>query len=448
MLDQSFTPENFRKIYDEENRKGVDLAKKYFPTLLPHTLGIRNKVAEIRTLRAAKAALKPEIFVTAEAKLKQELVALKDAKSAEVQKQMEAISALSLQTPFKITLTQHMGPKGKLVYRIGPAPEVFFVVKQLQRNVNRIYGVKPANRHDLVCQLRDTLRSRFPFEFVRTDIASFYESIDRKKLLEKLDRDQLLSSSSKKYVKQILVSYGLLSGSPLGIPRGVGISAYLAELYLRQVDRDIREVEGLVLYCRYVDDIVSVFARPPTGHPLGQYRDIVLQVLSKHGLSHNPKKTTEFSLAEDGKKKFEYLGYRFLLDNGACAISPSASKMRKFKLRIQSSFSAYEATESIDPRRAYRDLVSRVKFLTGNTRLANSKSGATTGVFYNNSIVTDLSSFKLLDKMLATKRDELLRPNLRKRLRAFKFVEGFTTRRYHKFTTRELGRIVEVWKHA
>jgi hypothetical protein len=30
MYDQSFSVENFRKIFDYENRKGINLAEKYF----------------------------------------------------------------------------------------------------------------------------------------------------------------------------------------------------------------------------------------------------------------------------------------------------------------------------------------------------------------------------------------------------------------------------------
>jgi hypothetical protein len=89
-------------------------------------------------------------------------------------------------------MSRKTGPKGKSVFCIDAEPETFFVSKQFQRNINRIYDVKQANRHDLVCQLRDVLRSSFPFGLVRTDISSFYESIDRKRLVGKLDHDQLL----------------------------------------------------------------------------------------------------------------------------------------------------------------------------------------------------------------------------------------------------------------
>lgn len=454
MLDQIFTAENFRRIYDAENRKGADLAARYFPTLEPFTIAVRNKVKDIRDLRKIEATLTTNDFEAKLLSLKSELVSLKSAKSSAIEVLMADISQKVIKPSFKIGLSKKTGPKGKPVFCIDAEPETFFVIKQLQRNIHRIYGVKQANRHDLVCQLRDMLGSEFPFELVRTDISSFYESIDRKRLVEKLDRDQLLSPASKKYIKQVLDSYGKISSATAGVPRGVGISAYLAELYLRPVDKAIRSIPGLVLYCRFVDDIVAVFARPPAGKNLGSFKEIIISIFADNDLTHNPLKTSEFKLIEINPKtntktyKFEYLGYRFLVSPGRVEISPSAGKLRKYRARINSSFSDYWREKSVNPKNSFRRLVGRVKFLTGNTRLSNSKSCAATGIYFNNSIATDLSSLELLDKQLKRRIKELKRTNLQKQLKKLKFTTGFEQRRYHNFSTRELQMIVRAWKHG
>lgn len=448
MFDQMFTTENFRRIYDAENRKGIDLANRYFPTLEPFTLAVRDKVQEIRDLRKVEATLKAEDFEAQLLALKTELVTLKVAKSSAIDALMDDVSQKVLKPSFKISLSQKTGPKGKPVFCIDAEPETFFVIKQLQANIHHIYGVKQANRHDLVCQLRDMLGSKFPFELVRTDISSFYESIDRKRLVEKLDRDQLLSPASKKYVKQVLDSYGLISGTPTGVPRGVGISAYLAELYLKPVDRAIRAIPGLVLYCRFVDDIVAVFARPPVGKDLGSFKELIIAIFGDNGLTHNAVKTSEFRLTDADPKKFEYLGYRFHLKSTRVEISPSAAKVAKYRARMNAAFVDYWRQKPVNPKGAFRNLVGRVKFLTGNTRLSNSKSCAVTGIYFNNSIVTDLSSFELLDRRLKTRIAELKRPSLQKQLKNLKFTTGFEQRRYHNFSTKELQLIVRAWKHG
>ncbi len=448
MLDQMFTAENFRSIYDAENRKGTDLAIRYFPTLEPFTKAVRDKVQDIRDLRKVQATLAPDDFETQMLGLKIELNSLKASKSSAVDDLMDGISQNVLRPGFKIELSRKIGPKGKPVFCIDAKPEVFFVIKQLQNNIHHIYSVKQANRHDLVCQLRDTLGSKFPFELVRTDVSSFYESIDRRRLVEKLDRDQLLSPASKKYIKQVLDSYGVISGTPTGIPRGVGISAYLAELYLRPMDKAIRAIPGLILYCRFVDDIVAVFARPPAGKNLGSFKDLIITILGDNGLTHNTTKTLEIRLADTNPKKFEYLGYRFYLKPGQLKISPSAAKVAKYRTRINLAFANYWREKPLRSKEAFRVLVGRIKFLTGNTRLLNSKSCAATGIYFNNSVATDLSSLELLDKRLKTRIAELKRTSLQKKLKKLKFTTGFQQRRYHSFSTRELQMIVKVWKHG
>ncbi|WP_313031238.1 antiviral reverse transcriptase Drt3a [Brucella sp.] len=448
MLDQMFTAENFRRIYDAENRKGLDIAKRYFPSLEPLTVAVRAKVQDIRDHRAAQATINAESFEAKLLVLKNELAKLKADKSAAVDKLMDEISQKVLKPTFKIELSKKDGPKGKSVFCIDAQPETFFVIKQLQRNISRIYKVKQANRHDLVCQVRDMMGSSFPFELVRTDISSFYESIDRKRLLEKLDGDQLLSPASKKYIKQVLASYGAKSGTAVGVPRGVGISAYLAEFYLRPIDNAIRAIPGLVLYCRFVDDIVAVFARPPAGNSLGSYKDRIIDIFGKNGLAHNAAKTNEFAFPKSNPQDFEYLGYKFSIDAGKCEISPSTTKVDKYRTRMNAAFEEYWLERSLRTRRAYRELIWRIKFLTGNTRLSNSKSRAVTGIYYNNSIITDMASFALLDQELKALIGTLHSSSLQKKLKKLKFTSGFEQRRYHNFSARELHVIVRAWKHA
>lgn len=448
MLDQMFTAENFRRIYDAENRKGFDLASRYFPSLEPLTVVVRDKVQGIRDHRAKQSTMAADVFETTLLGLKIELTAAKAEKSAAIDALMYEISQKVLNPTFKIELSKKDGPNGKPVFCIDAEPETFFVIKQLQRNINRIYGVKQANRHDLVCQVRDTLGSSFPLELVRTDISSFYESIDRKKLLEKLDKDQLLSPASKKYIKQVLVSYGKKSGTAVGVPRGVGISAYLAEFYLRPVDKEIRAIPGLVLYCRFVDDIVAVFARPPAGNSLGSYKDRIIDIIGQYGLAHNAAKTHELVFPDPNPLHFEYLGYKFTVTAGKCEVGPSTAKVAKYRARMNAAFDEYWLERSLRTRRAYRELIWRIKFLTGNTRLANSKSRAATGIYFNNSIATDLTSFGQLDKELRVLIATLHSGSLRKQLKKLKFTTGFEQRRYHHFSARELQTIVKAWKHA
>ncbi len=448
MLDQSFSAEAFRRIYDLENRRGLDVAGVYFPSLETETVAIHDKVNELRKLRVAKPSMTQSDFDAAYTLLRAELKALKHQKSVAIDVILETVSDKVLASNFKVGLTARPGPGGKTVYALDGSPGSFFVIKQLQRNVHKIYGVKQSNRTEILQRLRDTVASKFPFEVVRTDISSFYETIDAKKLMAQLDDDHLLSSVSKKFIAQILYAFHSATGTAVGVPRGVGISAYLAELYLRPVDRAIRAIPGLVLYGRYVDDIVAVFARPPVGKDLGSYSGLVTKALSDRGLTANPAKTKFVDLGQPGPHSLSYLGYDMIFEHGKCQISPSANKVVRYEKRMEAAFDEYDATVSIDPRRSYRQLVARVKFLCGNTRLSNSKSSATTGIYFNNFLANDISALAALDAKLKAHIRKIKRPNLRARLKPFSFVKGFTERRYHNMSARELAMIVKAWKHG
>ncbi len=444
-----FTADNFRRIFDMENRKGLDVAGRFFPHLTPKTKAIHGKVAEIRTWRKNKIAVSSTVFEAAESALLLELAELKAEKSHLVDLEMEKLSALVAVPSFKLVLTQKVGPKGKPVYCIDGSAETFFIIKQVQQNIHRIYKVKQASRHDLACRIRDTVGSGFPFELVRTDVSDFYESIDRKLLYSKLDEDQLLSSSSKRFIRQIFNSYEALSNSSKGIPRGVGISAYLAELVLRPVDHCIANIPGIVLYCRYVDDIVVIFARPPTGEELGSYKALLIEILNKQKLSHNVDKTIDFDLGDKGPpKEFDYLGYTFTATLTTLQIAPSEAKIEKLRLRLEATFEAYQHAAPIRSRKAFQEVVARVKFLTGSTRLVNNKSSAATGIYYNSPIVTDLHRYRVLDALLKKHIKAIRRPKLRTKLLKYGFEAGFTERRFHIFSSRDLQMIVKAWRHV
>lgn len=442
MLDQRFSAENFRRIYDLENRRGANLERQFFPSLGVHTDKIRALRDDLQALKAEGAEADPDRVI----ELREDLTQAKDLKEAEIDRLLDSLAADIRATAFRLDLKKASGPKGKDVFPVLSSPQAFFIMKQLQRNVHRLYKVKQSDRAAISAATKDALSSSFPLEIVRTDISTFYESIDRDRLLLKLDQDQLLSLSSKRFIRQLLDAYQRESGRALGIPRGVGVSAYLAELYIRPFDETVRGLRGLVAYHRYVDDIVAIFARPPSGYSL-DYTDQIRQAATERGLALNDAKTKAFS-ASSQKVRFEYIGYQYERSNGACIVKPSGSKIRKYRVRLQKSFQAYQKERPISERKAGRRLVARIMYLTGNTKLSNSKSHAVTGVYYNNSVANDIRTFQLLDLYLHRKLKAISSVHLRSRLMPFSFCRGFDQRQFHRFSTRKIAVIVGAWADA
>lgn len=432
-----------------ENRHGNDLATKFFPNLAVYTDAVRKKKIELREYRKAHGNPVGDTGGAANqvASLKLEIRKLKADKSAAINAELDSVAQKALLSSFKISLTAASGPGGKPVYKVDGNAETFFVVKQLQNNLRYLYKVKQSNRHDLVAQVRASIQNSFPLEMVRTDISSFYESIDRQKLLHDLEQDHLLSPASKKYIKQILDTYGVVSGGGTGIPRGVGISPYLSELYLRSLDRSIRSLPGVVLYCRYVDDVVVVFTKRILGSPVQPYEDAIQELIVKNGFTPNPAKTFSASIPATTPIEFEYLGYLFRCHDKV-SLAPSTKKIDKYRQRMKASFGCYQLQRVHDPRGAYRDLKARIRFLTGNTHLVNSKSGAAVGVYYSNPLADDVKSLEDLDKELKVELAALKSGSLRKALKQYSFSKGFVERHFRSFNTQELQRIVAAWKHG
>ena len=70
--------------------------------------------------------------------------------------------------------------------------------------------------------------------------------------------------------KQLLEKIFNKVQQPNGLPRGLNISATLAELYMKDFDHNIVTTDGVFYYSRFVDDII-IFS----------YKEITLDYLNK-----------------------------------------------------------------------------------------------------------------------------------------------------------------------
>ncbi|MFM4982075.1 RNA-directed DNA polymerase [Aeromonas caviae] len=101
-----------------------------------------------------------------------------------------------------------------------------------------------------------------PKIIIRTDISSFYESISHDLLKLTLERHGHLSLSTKRIINETLKFYTIETGSSRGLPRGIGISAYLSEVFMIDIDDEILKLPHIIYYKRYVDDIIAIFSPP------------------------------------------------------------------------------------------------------------------------------------------------------------------------------------------
>lgn len=178
------------------------------------------------------------------------------------------------------------------------------------------------------------LKNRPGCSITRIDIASFYDQIDRNKLLDLLRSllgtttfidliDRSISSPivPHSFRQKDLSKYSTISGVPQGLP----ISNFLAHTYLLELDRQMGEVDGA--YFRYVDDIILLSKEEFAG----ELNTIATEKLDQLGLKANQDKSHTFKFHQE----FEFLGYEI----ASGLVKPKKASLDKYLRSIAGLFS-------------------------------------------------------------------------------------------------------------
>ncbi len=353
-------------------------------------------------------------------------------------------------TAFRVTLAKLPTlVAGKTVYGISDKLEEILAVRHVQRILKETYQVKMPSRDILIGQIKALVFDGVPKFILKSDVESFYESVRHEQLLESIHRSSQLSIDVKRMITRLLKDYARVSGSDKGLPRGIGISAYLAEIYLLDVDKKIRENTDIFHYARYVDDIVLMYA-PSRPDKIPTYRQELELIMKEKGLTLNtlPHKTKELDVTTEQKGKFEYLGYEFDLASGGSGITLSSKKITKYKDRIKKAFSDYHKKKSFIPQKAAGELIERSLFLTGNMRLFSRKSNAFIGIYFSNKFLTNDKDLKGLDYYYQHHVNSITNLRLKKKLAKNSFQDGFHKKAFRTFDPKRLAEISNGWHHA
>ena len=409
MLDQSFSLENFNKIFEIENRKGNFETKYYSEKFHAFSNELKKQRKLIKTYKSKGDIAKDDEHLK---ELNEEKKKIEEKKKNELEITLQEYTETVNNKNFKFKFTKflHEG-SDKDVYPVKKDAPSFFAMKQLQYNIHRTFKVKQSNRYLISKQVQALIKDNFPKIVLRTDIQGFYESVPQERLLNMINDNQLLSPKSKTLIKSLFYSYNELTDQlklPVekrkGIPRGAGISAYLAELYMREVDNKIKRLSNVTYYGRYVDDIIILFT-PTWKMCLDDYKTKVKEITDKSDLLMNPSKTFSYDLEKDNSlMKIEFLGYVFSLENCEyIGTSISTNKKNRYLTRIEKTIDIYLEQKKFAPSDASKLLIHRFNYLTKNTRLHKPKKGLV-GIYYSNSLIEqNCDDLDYLDKELLIK---------------------------------------------
>lgn len=454
--DQTFSAENFRMIWDQEKRRGRLMAS-FVPELANHVAYIKELTKQHRALASMHQSGSNEHAQLRETQREERnsAVLAKDLVLA------AALESFSLQAATRIDARNYalslvkVGLRnGKQAYRVaGDSAADFFLVKQIERNLSNAFDITLSDRHLMVTQLKILLSDTSPKSLLKADLQGFFESVPHPDLLAQLDSNRSLSRTSFQFVSQLLADYCSLSGSDRGLPRGVGISSFLAEIYLQPIDRAIKRLPRVTYYARYVDDIIVLSSRKSHDSPTDAVRTELRGLLRARGLSLNASKTKNFSSSEMSRRHLRLLGYEFKLSLSRGEVDLDMSKQRfdRYVHRLDAVFHRYETMQQAGQSAgAASALVARLELLTGNHRVPQRSGNKLVGISFSNRALDQVSPrLARLDTILRDKlKSTELSPDLRTRLSSVSFSEGFSTTRFQSFSQRRLKHMGMIWKYA
>ena len=445
--DQSLSIKNFQRILEDDSRAKGMLEITYFPDAFAITKKIKLLKRSFRRLKRWLRINKIDaVYLDKRKQLINKVIELrKNERNNIIESVLSEVIKNVNKKGYSLTLLKSAQKiAGKDVYSVGNEIETVFVSKHLQNILLNIYDVRISNRDLILSQLTTLLNDSSPKYVIRADVENFYESISHERLLKILHSSALLSVAPRRLITQLLKSFESLVGIGRGVPRGVGISAYLSEIYMTELESELRSIKDLSYYGRYVDDIVMLFS-PCTSSNLASFLKELTAAADRIRLKLN-NKTKEFNLLESASANFEYLGCKFQIQPNNLKVTMSQKKFERYKGRIDSAVSDYSNKMLKMPKKASKLLLTRIAFLTSNTRLHNSKSKAFIGVYFGNKHITDTSQLLALDSYLTYKVSGESFQKLRKRILKYSFKNGYENRIFRSFSTGELKAISKAWK--
>jgi hypothetical protein len=478
MLNQSFTTDNFNNIYDIANRKNsiVEYLGEEYKEILAQIKSLQNDISQIKRKKFTDRT-DDENQTLVENKQKIDLLI---ANKKEIQlKELDKISKKINNKNFKFDLQA----KDNDIFVIQDTSEAFFAIKQLQYNVRKTFKVKQSSRHLILSQIKLLLNDSSPKYVIRTDITKFFESVPQDKLLNKINENTLLSAQSKRFIEQILEDYNNKKDKTRidpkrGIPRGVGVSSYLSELYMKDIDNQIKNMEDVVYYARYVDDIFIIISPNLPKKNIDSYylkiKEIVGReclILHEDGDKHNLIDLSS-KVYRSTHYNFTYLGYKihteqYLNEYNITILKTSfglsEDKKHKIERRVLKSIDYFNNKSKYDLKLARKNLLLCLHFLTTNTKLNGAKNKIKTGIYYSNDLLD--SCFKkdinTLDNKLKGNWLSKIQPftglfanSVKKReytdcckkniIARCSFSKGFNEKTYHTFSNDELRTIKSI----
>lgn len=247
---------------------------------------------------------------------------------------LNKIAEEGLSTPCKKQIQKIDSTKKRIVYTF--PKEENYILKLLTYLLIRVYdgafspnlysfranySIKQAFQHILSTSNIDQ------YYTYKVDISDYFNSIDLDILLPSLHKVLSNDLALYEFIEAILknpfvVENGEIKQEKKGVMAGCPIAAFLANVYLSDLDKMFAEEE--IIYCRYSDDII-IFTKNKEAQE--RIKQKLLTTLENYHLTVNTAK----EVATISNESWTFLGLKY--DNGEIDISDIALKKIKAKMR-------------------------------------------------------------------------------------------------------------------
>jgi RNA-directed DNA polymerase len=191
--------------------------------------------------------------------------------------------------------------------------------------------------------VRDVQKHLAAHEYVmRTDVKSFYESIDHHLMLDKLAvyiKDRFILNLLWQSMRRCVEHGGIFRDIKQGLPRGCPLSPLLGAFFLAELDEALEKQD--VFYVRYMDDVLIMSQRR-----WGLRRAIkrLNEIFESLGLEKHPDKTF-IGRIEQG---FDFLGYHFSRAGLRLAVKTIVNAVEKMHRLYEQKQTAPERAAALD----------------------------------------------------------------------------------------------------
>lgn len=347
-------------------------------------------------------------------------------------------------------------------------------LRKLNNNVTELANTRNIDRDSIIESIKTILKEGTEYRVYRLDIKSFYESIPTNILLEKLEKIKQLSSPTKAHIQTLLSAFAATGNS--GVPRGLSISATLAEVLMRDFDEAVRTHPNIYFFSRYVDDIIIVSSGEENKRKFIRWIKAILpagltlnsnkQTTKERACLHQEKYNT-YSITSNLKSiNFEFLGYEFTVTDPdkdqkktprTVSLDIAKSKVKKIKTRIIKSLLDFNKNKDMQL------LDKRIAFLCTNFSVidADRDRKRLAGIHHNyhqvdastSKALPDLEEYltKVISSGQGSASDTfftLTSTAQRRKLLRWSFIRGFNEKKYLSFSKAKLAEIKRCWAYA